>query len=114
MSISQVRRVQPASSPTKCGASRTSGCRSLPADIIMISGRQQRLRPMTAKRTATKRRQTLGLSETQVVHVALANLARQTLPRYEPDDGPLTDEQMAAIRKLVPQRGFVSYKKRLF
>jgi len=98
---------------------------------------------MTAKRTATKRRQpatagilfryrdkdtaygvtrktttrlarTLGLSETQVVHVALANLARQTLPRYEPDDGPLTDEQMAAIRKLVPQRGFVSYKKRLF
>src|SRR5258708_2605716 len=26
MSISQVRRVQPASSPTKCGASSTSGC----------------------------------------------------------------------------------------
>ena len=26
MSISQVRRVQPASSPTKCGASRMSGC----------------------------------------------------------------------------------------
>ena len=98
---------------------------------------------MTAKRSATKRRQptgagillryrdkdtaygvtrktttrlarTLGLSETQVVHVALANLARQTLPRYEPDDGPLTDEQMAAIRKLVPQHRFVSSKKRLF
>ena len=94
---------------------------------------------MTAKRTATKRKQpagggillryrdkdtaygvtrkttarlaeTLGLSETQVVHVALAILARQTLP----DDGPLTDEQMAAIRKLAPQRGFISYKKRLF
>src|SRR6266478_3650080 len=26
MSISQVRRVQPASKPTKCGASRMSGC----------------------------------------------------------------------------------------
>ena len=66
------------------------------------------------RKTTTRLAQTLGLSETQVVHVALANLARQTLPRYEPDDGPLTDEQMAAIRKLVPQRGFVSYKKRLF
>ena len=64
--------------------------------------------------TATKLARTLGLSETQVVHVALANLARQALPRYEPDDGPLTDEQLAAIRKRVPQRGFVSSKKRLF
>ena len=66
------------------------------------------------RKTTTRLAQTLGLSETQVVHIALANLARQTLPRYEPDDGPLTGEQMAAIRKLVPQRGFVSYKKRLF
>ena len=66
------------------------------------------------RKTTTRLAQTLGLSETQVVHVALASLARQTLPQYEPDDGPLTDEQMAAIRKLVPQRGFVSHKKRLF
>ncbi|MGH8704175.1 MAG: hypothetical protein ACREUO_02035 [Burkholderiales bacterium] len=66
------------------------------------------------RKTTTRLARTLGLSETQVVHVALANLARQALPRYEPDDGPLTDEQMAAIRKLVPQRGFVSDKKRLF
>jgi hypothetical protein len=42
------------------------------------------------------------LSETQVVHVALANLARQTLPRYELDDGPLTKAQMDAIDRLQP------------
>lgn len=66
------------------------------------------------RKTTTRLAQTLGLSETQVVHVALASLARQTLPSYEADDGPLTDRQMTAIRKLVPQRGFVSYKKRLF
>ena len=66
------------------------------------------------RKTTTRLAQTLGLSETQVVHVALANLARQTLARYEPDDGPLTPEQLVAIDKLVPQRGFVSYKKRLF
>ena len=46
--------------------------------------------------------------------VKWANLSRQTLPRYEPDDGPLTPEQLAAIDKLVPQRGSVSSKKRLF
>lgn len=55
------------------------------------------------RKTATTLAQTLGLSETQVVHVALANLARQTLPRYEADNGPLTAEQLAAIDKLVPQ-----------
>ena len=42
-----------------------------------------------------------------------SNLARQTLPRYEPDDGPLTPEQLAAIDKLVPQGRFKP-SKRLF
>lgn len=66
------------------------------------------------RKTTTLLSETLGVSETQVVHVALANLARQTLPRYEPDGGPLTAEQLAAIEKLVPQHGFASSKKRLF
>lgn len=64
--------------------------------------------------TATRLAESLGLSETQVIHVALAQFARQNLPRYAPDEGPLLDKQLAAIRKLVPQRGFVSAKKRLF
>jgi hypothetical protein len=65
------------------------------------------------RKTATKLALTLGLSETQVVHVALANLARQTLPRYEADNGPLTAEQLAAIDKLVPQ-GRLKASRRLF
>lgn len=65
------------------------------------------------RKTATRLAQTLGLSETQVVHVALANLARQTLPRYDADTGPLTAEQLAAIDKLVPQ-GRLKPSKRLF
>ena len=56
---------------------------------------------------------TLGLSETQVVHVALANLARQTLPRYELDDGPLTQAQMDAIDRLQPP-GRMKVTKSLF
>jgi hypothetical protein len=31
----------------------------------------------------------LGLTETMVIHFALAQLARETLPSYEADDGPL-------------------------
>ena len=102
-------------------------------DIIMISVIECRRRPMTAKRTATKRKQpadrrlaalprqghrlsasraktttrlakTLGLSETQVVHVALANFARQTLPRYEADNGPLTQQQMDEIAAIAAAR----------
>ena len=37
-----------------------------------------------------------GLSETALIHLALANL-RNTLPNYEPDDGPLTPAQRKAI-----------------
>jgi hypothetical protein len=92
---------------------KRSATQRKPAGILLRYRDQDTAYGVTRK-TTTRLAKTLGLSETQVVHVALANLARQTLPRYEPDDGPLTDEQMAAIRKLVPQRGFVSYKKRLF
>jgi hypothetical protein len=65
------------------------------------------------RKTTAKLADTLGLSETQVVHVALANLARQTLPRYELDDGPLTKAQMDAIDRLQPP-GRMKVKKSLF
>ena len=65
------------------------------------------------RKTTARLAQTLGVSETQVVHIALANLARQALPAYEADDGPLTAEQLAAIDRLVPQ-GRLKPSKRLF
>lgn len=43
-----------------------------------------------------------GLSRTEVVHLALRQLADRYLPRYELDDGPLTDAQIAAIRSASP------------
>ena len=66
-----------------------------------------------SRNTTTKLAETLGLSETQVIHVALAQFARQTLPNYEVDDGPLTDSQQRAIEKLVPQ-GRMKVTKSLF
>ena len=61
------------------------------------------------RKTISRLADALGLSETQVVHVALAKLARQTLPRYELDDGPLTRAPMDAIDRLQqPGRGKVT------
>ena len=65
------------------------------------------------RKTATRLASTLGLSETQVVHVALANLARQTLPLYEADNGPLTAQQRNEIRRLQPS-GRMKVKEELF
>lgn len=56
--------------------------------------------------TAQRLAQALGLSETQLVHRALAEFARQLLPQYAQDDGPLTDDQLAAVRDLTPQDGY--------
>ena len=66
-----------------------------------------------SRATATRLAQTLGLSETQVIHVALAKFARQTLPQYEPDNGPLTAAQKKTIQRLQPQ-GRMKVKASLF
>jgi len=66
-----------------------------------------------SRATAVKLADTLGVSETQVIHVALVHLANQTLPRYEIDNGPLTEEQMDEIRRLQPA-GRMKTRERLF
>ncbi len=66
-----------------------------------------------SRATAVKLADTLGVSETQVIHVALVQLANQTLPRYEIDNGPLTEEQMDEIRRLQPA-GRMKTRERLF
>jgi len=66
-----------------------------------------------SRRTATRLANVLGLSETQVIHVALAQFARQNLPGYEPDEAPLSAKQKDAIRKLQPP-GRMTAKESLF
>jgi hypothetical protein len=41
----------------------------------------------------------LGMTETQVVHIALSKFAEEVLPAYAPDDGALTAKQLSALRK---------------
>ena len=83
------------------------------AEGILLRYRDKDTAYGVTRKTTTTLAEALGLSETQVVHVALANLARQTLPRYEADNGPLTKEQMDAIRRLQPP-GRMKVKASLF
>lgn len=61
-----------------------------------------------SRKTASRLAKTLGLTETQAIHLALARLAQETLPRYEADNAPLTEKQLHAIKRLEPQGRFVT------
>lgn len=95
-------------------AKRTGTKRKQPAAVgILLRYRDKDTAFGVTRKTANRLAKTLGLSETQVIHVALANFARQTLPRYEADNGPLTAQQMDEIRRLQPQ-GRAKVKEHLF
>jgi hypothetical protein len=72
-------------------------------DAMLFRFRSQDTAFGVTRRTTHALAEQLGMSETQVLHVALARMARDTLPAYEPDNGPLTDRQLAALRNMVPQ-----------
>lgn len=41
----------------------------------------------------------MDVSETTVVHLAISRFAREVLPAYEMDDGPLTAADIKRVRK---------------
>ncbi len=66
---------------------------------------RERDTPFTVTRKTTARlAETLGMTETQVIHLALAELAARYLPGYAPDEGPLKPATLRAIRKRIPQK----------
>lgn len=64
----------------------------------------------TAKRLAEQ----LGVDETQVIHLALHEMAVRLLPQYEADDAPLTAAQLRQIKKRAPQGTQRSVRSSLF
>jgi hypothetical protein len=52
-----------------------------------------------ARATLKRLAEQLGLNETQVVHLALKDLAARELPRYAPDDGLPAKSQLRVIQK---------------
>lgn len=51
------------------------------------------------RRTVKALAKKLDVNETQVIHMALSKFATDVLPAYAPDDGPLTAQQVKALRK---------------
>lgn len=57
------------------------------------------------------------LSETEVIHMALSRLAKEELPAYEADEGPLTAAGLRDVRKVAEAglpKGKVVKKQSLF
>jgi len=54
-----------------------------------------------SRRTLARMAAARGTSETEVLHLAARRLADEILPLYEPDNGPLSNEQMSRIKELA-------------
>jgi hypothetical protein len=66
-----------------------------------------------SRRTTARLAKQLGMTETEVIHFAIAQLAREQLPTYEPDDAALSPKQLKRIKQLEPQ-GRMQTTERLF
>lgn len=58
------------------------------------------------RETLEKMAAKLNMNSTEVIHHALAKLAMHIFPAYEPDEGPLSDEDMARIRSAAGPQEF--------
>ena len=66
-------------------------------------------------RTTTKRlAEVLGVDETQVIHLALHEMATKFLPQYQADEGALTKVQLSQIKKSAPQAKGGTVRSTLF
>lgn len=64
----------------------------------------------TAKRLA----EVMGVDETQVIHLALHELATKILPQYDADEGALTKAQLSQIKKSAPKAKGGNVRSSLF
>ena len=81
------------------------------SDSLLLKFRTKDTRFGVTRDTVKALASELDVTETQVMHIALSKLAQETLPAYEPDDGPLTARQIASLRKAaeVSMPGDVSH-----
>jgi hypothetical protein len=66
-----------------------------------------------SRKTTSRLADTLGMTETQVIHLALAELAARYLPQYARDEGPLKPAALRRIRKRASQ-GRMNVREKLF
>lgn len=73
---------------------------------LLLKFRPKDSRFGVSRRTVRKMAGMLGLTETETALLALANMRDSMIPAYPADDGPLSQRQMAALKKLSPQSGY--------
>ena len=79
---------------------------SSPPDALLMRFQPTDTATKISRATLRKLAKQLGYKrESEVLHYAARKLANEVLPTYEPDDGPLTARQMAAIRKAAGPAG---------
>lgn len=84
-----------------------------PAAQIPFRYRNVDSRAGVTRKTAKRLAETLGVDETQVIHMALYQLAVRVLPQYEQDEGPLTKAQIRQIAKLTEKANTKSVRSSL-
>ena len=85
-----------------------------PIDQIAFRYRPADSTTGVTRHTAKRLAEHLGVDETQVIHLALHEMAVKLLPQYEADDAALTAAQMRQIKKRAPQGKKQSVRSSLF
>jgi hypothetical protein len=81
---------------------------------IAFRYRQQDSATGVTRTTAKRLAEVLGVDETQVIHLALHELATKVLPQYEADEGSLTKAQLSQIKKSAPKAKGGTVRSSLF
>ncbi len=72
-----------------------------PSTSLLLKFRRKDTQFGVTRDTVKKMAAMYDLSETEVVHMALSRMAKDELPTYEADDGPLTARELNAVRKVA-------------
>lgn len=87
--------------------------KAAPAQIAFRYRRKDSATGVT--RATTKRMaKALGVDETQVIHLALHELAARYLPQYEADEGALSKAQLSQLKKTAPKAKRATVRSSLF
>ena len=70
-------------------------------DAILFRPRAKDTSSGVTRKTLKRLAKVLDVAESEVIHRALAKYARENLPRYEADDGPLSQADHRAIAEQV-------------
>ena len=73
---------------------------------LLLMFRERDVAHAVSRRTVKRLAKLLGLNETETTLLALAQLRDRLIPAYEPDDGPVPQRVLEAIRKIIPQDDF--------